>query len=75
MAGKGHDIVLNGFGDPEEIASAVNDCTTMGTRQTEYHGADLCDPKQIESMFDFVNHKYGRTPDIVVNNAGMFMQY
>ena len=70
LAGKGHNIILNGFGEPEEIASAMDDCRTVGAKQTEHHGADLCDPTQIESMYDFADQTFGRTPDIVVNNAG-----
>lgn len=72
LAGKGHDILLNGFGEPEEIGSVMDTCKQLGARKVDHHGADLCDLKQIKSMFDFVTHKFGHTPDILVNNAGMF---
>ena len=39
-------------------------------RVFHHHGADLCDPSQIAEMFQFIQDKFSRGPDILINNAG-----
>ena len=70
LAGSGYDVVVNGFGAPAEIEQVVKECKEKGARKVEYHGADLSDVKQIVQMFEFVREKFGRGPDVLVNNAG-----
>src|SRR5262245_41307077 len=69
LAGAGSDVVLNGFGKPEEIeavqAGVVND---FGVR-VSYSGADMSNPESIAEMIATALHKFGRL-DILVNNAG-----
>lgn len=45
---------------------------SLGNRQSvfHHHGADLCDPEQIQDLFRFTQEKFSRSPDILVNNAG-----
>ena len=71
LAASGYDVVINGFGAPAEIEQVVKDCREKGAKKVEYHGADLSDVKQIVQMFEFVREKFGRGPDVLVNNAGM----
>ena len=73
LAAKGYDIVINGFGSPEDIQRARDECLAKGAGRVEYHGADLSDPPQIEKMFEYVKEQFsGRGPDVLVNNAGSF---
>ena len=46
---------------------------TVGDAQGvfHHHGADLCDPNQIEDMFRYIEEKYTHSPNILVNNAGI----
>ncbi|WP_193788152.1 3-hydroxybutyrate dehydrogenase [Aurantiacibacter atlanticus] len=57
---EGADVILNGFGDAEEIAQL---CEEMGATHS---GADLTDVSAIEGMM-----KDAGGVDILVNNAGM----
>ena len=57
---EGAEIVLNGFGDADEIAKL---CEELGA---EHSGADLTDVAQIEKMMGEADGI-----DILVNNAGM----
>ncbi|QZD88113.1 3-hydroxybutyrate dehydrogenase [Qipengyuania psychrotolerans] len=60
LADEGAQIVLNGFGDADEIATL---CEELGATHS---GADLTDVSQIEDMMAGI----GRV-DILINNAGM----
>jgi len=57
---EGAEIVLNGFGDADEIAKL---CEELGA---DHSGADLTDVAQIEKMMGEADGI-----DILVNNAGM----
>lgn len=60
LAAEGAQVVLNGFGDADEIATL---CEELGATHS---GADLTDVSQIEDMMAGI----GRV-DILINNAGM----
>ena len=60
LAAGGAEVILNGLGDPDEIAAL---CEELGAT---YNGADLMDAAAIAAMMDEVG-----TVDILVNNAGM----
>ncbi|MBD9665096.1 3-hydroxybutyrate dehydrogenase [Variovorax paradoxus] len=66
LAQQGANIVLNGFGDAETAKAQIE---ALGVR-TEYHGADMSQPAQIEDMMKFAASRFGRV-DILVNNAGI----
>ena len=57
---EGAEVILNGLGDPDEIAALQEE---IGA---DYNGANLMDPGAIEAMFETVGDI-----DILVNNAGM----
>jgi 3-hydroxybutyrate dehydrogenase len=66
LARQGANIVLNGFGDHEGPRQQIE---ALGVK-TEYHGADMSKPAEIEAMMKFAAEKFGGV-DILVNNAGI----
>lgn len=60
LADEGAGVILNGLGDPDEIAQL---CEELGA---EYKGANLMNPAEIAAMMEAVG-----AVDILVNNAGM----
>ncbi|MGZ3270262.1 MAG: 3-hydroxybutyrate dehydrogenase [Croceibacterium sp.] len=60
LAGEGAEVVLNGFGDPAEIAQL---CEALGARHV---GADLTTTEGVEALMAEAG-----PVDILVNNAGM----
>ena len=60
LAGEGAKVILNGFGDPQEIAKLQEE---LGA---DHSAADLTDPAAIEAMIAEAG-----AIDILVNNAGM----
>lgn len=66
FARNGANIILNGFGDWQTPAEQLS---RFGVR-VGYNGADLSDPAQIESLFEYARSEFGRV-DILVNNAGV----
>ena len=70
FAVEGAAVMINGFGDKDEIESLRAELeATSGTRAL-YDGADLTDPEAIEAMIARCTAEIG-SPDILVNNAGM----
>ncbi|MFU7528309.1 3-hydroxybutyrate dehydrogenase [Qipengyuania sp. ASV99] len=57
---EGAEIVLNGLGDPDEIAALTNEMNAT------FNGANLLDPSAIAAMMEEIG-----PIDILVNNAGM----
>ena len=64
LAGAGAKVMLNGFGDPQEIAGL---CEELGA---VHDGADLGDPAAIDAMVARCTNELG-SPSILVNNAGI----
>jgi len=64
FASEGARVMLNGFGDPQEIETIKSE---LGAG---HDGADLSDPAEIEAMLRHCVDELG-PPDIVVNNAGI----
>jgi len=60
LAAEGAEVILNGLGDPDEIAQL---CEELGAA---YHGANLMDAGAIAAMMAEIG-----PVDILVNNAGM----
>jgi 3-hydroxybutyrate dehydrogenase len=69
LAGEGANIVLNGFGDADEIESIRQEIEQASGGKAHYSGADLTRPDQIEKMFAEAADALGAI-DILVNNAG-----
>ena len=67
---QGADLVLNGFGDPAEIAKLQAElATTLGIK-VHYESADLTRPAEIDAMMARISAAHGSV-DILVNNAGI----
>jgi 3-hydroxybutyrate dehydrogenase len=60
LVDEGADVILNGLGDPAQIAAL---CEELGA---VHHGANLMDPAAIAAMMAEIG-----SIDILVNNAGM----
>jgi len=70
LAAEGAMIVLNGFGDRDEIKML---CQTLGARfdvAVSYDGADMSDPAAVVNMIERTRRGFGPV-DILVNNAGI----
>jgi 3-hydroxybutyrate dehydrogenase len=70
LAGVGSDVVLNGFGKPEEIDAAQHGIAKDFGVRVDYSGADMSSPASIAEMIETTLGKFGRL-DILVNNAGI----
>ena len=69
LAGAGCDVVLNGFGDADEIKVLQVEMEQEHGVRVGYSGADLTKPEAIEEMMAYVAAEFGGA-DILVNNAG-----
>lgn len=70
LATEGAKIMLNGFGDADEIASYVDELIALNGDEAAYCGADLTKPAEIYDMVEECDATLG-TPDIIINNAGI----
>jgi 3-hydroxybutyrate dehydrogenase len=70
LAEQGSHILLNGFGDANEIAALQADMTKEFGVKVLYHNADMSKPAEIEAMMHFAADKFGMV-DVLVNNAGI----
>jgi 3-hydroxybutyrate dehydrogenase len=64
LAGEGAKLMINGFGDPDQIE---RECSELGAI---HDGADMSKPADIERMMRRCADELGG-PDILVNNAGI----
>ena len=69
LADQGVNIVMNGFGDADEIEAARKDLEGKGVKAL-YHGADMTKPNEIEDLITTAHKEMGSV-DILVNNAGI----
>src|SRR4051812_5349230 len=69
LAGKGADIVINGFGEAEEIERTRASLERSSGGRALYSRADLTDAAAIEAMMEEAARELGPI-DILVNNAG-----
>lgn len=69
FADAGINIVMNGFGKPEEIEVLRKEIEGRGVK-AHYIGADMTKPDQIKGMVEEAAQVMGGV-DIVVNNAGI----
>jgi len=70
LAGQGADIVLNGFGNADEIEELRQSMTRSHNVRVVYSDADMSDATAIAGMVDQATHELGHV-DILVNNAGI----
>ena len=70
LAAQGSNIILNGFGDTEQIDLLRQGISQEFHVQVRYHGADMSKPDEIETMINDCAREFGGI-DILVNNAGI----
>ena len=69
LATNGADLVINGFGDMDDIAKSQMMLESYGAK-TAYSPADMSKPDQIMAMVDLARKTFGKV-DILVINAGI----
>lgn len=70
LAGAGYGVMLNGFGDRDEIEAIRADLAARTGVRVGYHGADMSKPEEIAALIDHTRSEFGRI-DVVVPNAGI----
>ena len=70
LAAAGSEVVLNGFGKPEEVAAVQAKIASDFQVRVSYSPADMSKPEAIREMIENTLRLSGRR-DILVNNAGI----
>ncbi|KVK54485.1 cytochrome C biogenesis protein CcmE [Agrobacterium sp. D14] len=70
FAREGANIVLNGFGDEDEIEKLRLLLEAESGGRVLYHPADMTKPDEIADLINSANEKLGSV-DVLVNNAGI----
>jgi 3-hydroxybutyrate dehydrogenase len=70
FAAQGADVMLNGFGNSDEIEATRAEMERRYGVKVRYSGADMSQPAQISEMAAAAEAAFGKV-DIVVNNAGI----
>src|SRR5690242_9135624 len=68
LAGRGANVVLNGFGDAQEIERLRARLTSEQNVKVLFDGADMSKPEAIARMVGRAEDELGQV-DILVNNA------
>lgn len=69
FAQQGINIILNGFGDPQEIED-IRKSLERNSIKVTYSNADMTKPDEIVNMIQSAEQEFGAI-DILVNNAGI----
>jgi 3-hydroxybutyrate dehydrogenase len=70
LAHAGLDVMMNGFGDAEEIESLRSGLERSSGARVGFHGADMSKPEEIEQLVTATRAQLGQV-DVVVANAGI----
>ena len=70
LARQGANIILNGFGDAQEIAALRRQLVEETGADVQYDGADMSRPDSIEAMMRRAVERFGAV-DLLINNAGI----
>lgn len=70
LAAEGADIVLNGFGDPDQIAALCQELAATSGGRAIFAAGDLTRREGTEAMVATALAEFGAV-DILINNAGM----
>ncbi|GAB4576265.1 MAG: 3-hydroxybutyrate dehydrogenase [Rhodothalassiaceae bacterium] len=70
LAHAGASVMLNGFGDKDEIANIRSHLASSSGSEVAYDGADMTKPDEIAALVAKTVETFGSV-DIVVNNAGI----
>ncbi|HTV44155.1 MAG TPA: 3-hydroxybutyrate dehydrogenase [Stellaceae bacterium] len=70
LAAQGCNLMLNGFGDPDEVERLRAGLATEHRIAVDYHPADMAKPAEIRHLVRQTADRFGSV-DILVNNAGI----
>ncbi|HEX5934524.1 MAG TPA: 3-hydroxybutyrate dehydrogenase [Pseudorhizobium sp.] len=70
FAAEGANVVINGFGKPDEIEAARRELELAGGGRAIYHSADMTKPDEIADLIGTAATTFGSV-DVLVNNAGI----
>jgi 3-hydroxybutyrate dehydrogenase len=70
LAGKGCNLMLNGFGDNDEIERTRRQLIERHGIEAAYSAADMARPEEIRALLAETVRRFGAV-DILVNNAGI----
>lgn len=70
LASQGVNIMLNGFGDPEEIEEFRAGLSESENVDVFYNRADMTKPDEIRGLIEETAERFGKI-DILINNAGI----
>jgi len=70
FAAKGDNVVINGFGKPDEIEAIRSRLEAAGNGNVVYHPADMTKPAEIADLIETAAKTFGGV-DVLVNNAGI----
>ena len=70
FAREGARVILNGFGEPDDIEALRRELTRCCGVEAHYEPADMSQPADIEALFASVGKRWGGI-DVLVNNAGI----
>lgn len=70
LASQGANVMLNGFGDEDEIERERAGLESEYGIKAAYNGADMTKPAEIKGLIDATKETFG-TIDILINNAGI----
>ena len=70
FAAEGMNVMLNGFGDKDEIEAIRAGLEDKYGVKVGYHGADMTKPEEIRDMVSKAEAAFGEI-DVLVNNAGI----
>ncbi|MEX6634183.1 3-hydroxybutyrate dehydrogenase [Hyphococcus lacteus] len=70
FAAEGWNVMLNGFGDADEIEKTRTGLAEKYNVDVRYNGADMTKPDQIDDLIKEAEVAFGQI-DVLVNNAGI----
>lgn len=70
LASAGADVMINGFGESQEITDILHELVRDHAVSAIYSSADMSEPDNVRTMVTEAAEKFGRL-DILVNNAGI----
>ena len=70
MAAEGANVLINGFGKPEDIETERAKIETDYGVKAVYSGADMTKPEEIAAMVAQAETTFGSV-DVLINNAGI----
>ncbi len=70
FAARGDNVIINGFGDRDEIETICRTLADASNGTVLHHPADMTKPAEIEDLIATARDRFG-TVDILVNNAGI----